>query len=375
MMPSTHKSSYILPRENFSIKIFLKILILVKNLLVILFPVALLSCSSVGKIAIQTSIPPKYPVSSEIQSIAVLNRSINLNFTNLTRDSLEKILIKNELFLDTLVMDSVAADTSIQVAAKALFESGRFDVVVPKQRNIYRNDRGELLNPLDKSFINDICKDFNVDAVLVLESFTEKLSSKLKVSKYPVGFEQGVSLGQYGYNSTIDVAYNLIWRLYQPQLNPAILRYDVRDTVYWDAFDYSINDMYKSMPSVKEALIGGGIASGIEMSEYISPKWKDEIRYYFITGKKEIDAAIPFIKQDKWEEAATLWRKYASVPSKTLRSKIEYNLALASEMTGNLELAIEWAVKSYETNYSKRAESYIRYLSERQILLKKTTKK
>jgi len=375
MMPFTNKVLSKSQRENFSIKIFPLNIFSARNLIIILSAILLFSCSSVCTIGIQTAIPPKYPVSTEIQSIAVLNRSINQNFTNLDRDSLEKILIKNELFLDTLVMDSVAADTSIQVAAKALFESGRFDVVVPKQRNIYRNDKGGLLNPLDKSFINDICKDFNVNAVLVLESFAEKLSTKLKVNKYPVGFEQGVSLGQYSYNATIDVAYNLIWILYQPQLNPAILRYDVRDNVFGDLFYYSKDNLNKSLPCVKEALIVGGIASGIEMSEYIRPRWKDEIRHYFITGKKEIDAAIPLIKQNKWEEAASLWKNYASDPSKTLRSKIEYNLALAEEMSGNLDLAIEWAIKSYKTKYTKRAESYIRYLSQRQNLLKKTTKK
>jgi hypothetical protein len=59
------------------------------------------------------------------------------------------------------------------VAARAIFDSQRFDVVVPLHRNIPII----LVNCLlDTSAINQICNDFKVDAVLVLE-FSEKYGS------------------------------------------------------------------------------------------------------------------------------------------------------------------------------------------------------
>ena len=116
------------------------------------------------------------------------------------------------------------------------------------------------------------------------------------------------------------------------------------------------------MPKTKEALIGGGIAAGLKMAGYISPKWITRTRYYFITGNNEIDAAIPLIKENKWEEAADIWAKFANVPSKRTRSKVEFNLALASEMNGNLDLAIEWGLKSFKTSYCFAIEEYLKTL-------------
>jgi|GEM_PF-499869 len=338
----------------------------------ILLAIIICSCSSMQKITVQVSTPPLHPVSPEIQSLAILNRSLTRNFTNLGRDSLEKILVNSELDLDTVMLDSVAADTAIQVAAKALFESDRFDVVVPVQRNLIRNDQGGLRAPLDKDFIEKICKDFKVNAVLVLESFSEKIMTNLDVQRFWYGFDVERYADQY--KGTINLAYNLEWRLYKPFLNPPIERYNTKDTVFWNSFDYSLRNMYDKLPSLKEVLIGGGIAAGLDMADNISPKWNDEMRRYYITGNKEADAAVPLIKADKWEEAAEVWKKFAGASSKNLRSKVEYNLALAAEMTGDMDSAIEWATKSYKTKYSAKTESYLKYLNQRRKLFQKTSK-
>jgi hypothetical protein len=338
----------------------------------ILLAFIICSCSSLERISIQLATPPRHPVPPEIQSLAILNRSITSNFTDLQRDSLEKILVKKELNLDTIMLDSVAADTAIQVAAKALFESDRFDVVVPKQRDVKRGDKGRLLAPLDSNFIEGIRKDFNVNAVLVLESFSEKVITDLESRRYLVGFEGAGFVNAY--RATINVAYNLQWRLYQPGINPPIVRYNTKDTIFWNSFDYSLKGTYDKLPSLKETLIQGGVAAGIEMADYISPEWNNAIRRYFKTGNKEADAAIPLAKSNKWEEAAGIWNKFADTPSANLRSKVEYNLALAAEMTGNLDSAIEWATKSYKTRYSYKIESYLKQLDERRKLFQKTGK-
>jgi hypothetical protein len=328
---------------------------------------AFCSCSSLGKIGIQVAVPPKYSVSNEIQSLAILDRSLTRRFSNIERDSLEKILVDHELDLDTIFLDSIAADTAIQVVAKALYESGRFDATVPEQRNITRRDFGGVLPPLEKEFIDTICKDFNTDGVLVLEDFSEKITTDFSTTRFNLEFGQSSN----EYSGVINLLYKSVWRLYQPGLDPPILRFEVNDSIFWDSRDYSLKQMYDKLPSIKEALIGGGIASAEHMANDISPKWQDQDRKYYITGNKEIDAAIPLIKANKWEEAAEIWKKYTSVSSKSLLGKVEFNLALAAEMTGNIDLAIEWAVKSYKTKYTRTVDLYLEFLNQRKLILKK----
>lgn len=342
----------------------------VKVILFVFISLSIFSCSSLKNIGIEVAVQPEYPISEDIQSLVLLNRSMTNRFTNNKIDSLEKILIKNKMSMDTVLQDSIAADTVIRVAARALFESSRFDVVVPKERNIVRTDNEEMVKPLDISFINEICTDFNVDAVLILESFAEKLATK-----YYLNTNEGTYYGAKGYTASTDVAYFSEWRLYRPQDLKPVIRFQVGDSIFWNAASYSLEDVYSQMPRTKEALIGGGIAAGLKMSEYISTKWVSQMRYYYVTGENEIDAAVPLIKNNKWEEAAIIWNKYASISSKTIRSKVEFNLALAAEMNGNLDLALEWGLKSFKSRYTKAIEVYLKALENKRIAQLKEKKK
>ena len=321
---------------------------------------ALYSCVSLNKIGIEVSVLPQYPIAEDVQSLVILNRSMTNHFANNNLDTLEKILVKNKMHLDTVFQDSIAADTVIHMAAKALFESGRFDIVIPKERNIIRNDTDESVNPLNNSFINEVCKDFNADAALVLEGFGELLVTKYDVTKSFYNFD-----GTFDYRASTDITYYTDWRLYRTDGSKPVIRFQVGDSIFWSSDNIVLEELYSQMPRTKEALIGGGIAAGLKLAEYISPHWVNQTRYYYHTGNKDIDAAIPFIQNNKWEEAAAIWTKYATINSKSIRSKVEYNLALAAEMNGDTDRAIEWGLKSFKTRYTKAIEVYLKALDKK----------
>lgn len=323
---------------------------------------ALYSCVSLKKIGIQVSVLPEYPIAEDIQSIVVLNRSMTNKFTNIESDT----LIDSRLTVDSVFQDSSATDTAIQVAAKALYESGRFDVMIPNERNIVRNDSEKIANPLPTSYINDMCRDFNVDAVLVLENFDELLKTNYYLHQYS---------DRNWYYATTDLSYLSEWRLYRPNDLKPVIRFQFGDSIFWHAECPSLKLTAEQMPRTKDALIGGGIAAGLKIGEYISPLWIDQTRYYYLTGKPEIDAAIPLIQNNKWEDAAVIWSKYADIDSKTIKSKVEFNLALAAEMSGDLDLATEWGLKSFKTRYTKASEDYIRLLDDKIKALQTESKK
>jgi hypothetical protein len=327
----------------------------IKGVVFAVIGLVLYSCSSLRSIEIEVAVLPEYPIADNIQSLALMNRSMDLQFSNIKPDSLEKMLINKKMVIDTVFQDSLAADTAIQVAAKALFESGRFDAVVPKARNIDRLTNDDISNPLTHTYISTICKDFNVDAVLVLESFNEHLATTYRVT------QDGVNYFKV-YEAATDITYQSEWRLYRPdELKPSV-RFYVTDSIFWKDESSFLKDLYEKMPLTKEALIGGGIASGLKMAGYISTNWVSQSRMYFLTGKPEIDAAVPLIKENKWAEAADLWAKYAKTNSRRTRGKVEFNLALAAEMNGDLDQAIEWGLKSFKTSYSKATEEYLKIL-------------
>src|SRR5665647_2611302 len=80
------------------------------------FFILLTSCVSMGKISIQVSAPPSKAISNEIQSIVLMNRSMNSSFSNLNQDTLENLFVKKKLVLDERMLDSLAADTTLTVS-------------------------------------------------------------------------------------------------------------------------------------------------------------------------------------------------------------------------------------------------------------------
>jgi hypothetical protein len=316
-----------------------------------------------GKISIQVSIPPEKPISNEIQSIVLMNRSMNDSFSNLNQDSLENLFIKKKLVLDELMLDSLAADTTLKAIGNAMYESGRFDVVIPVQRNLPNVNRSYATKSpsLSLAQVKQICTEFKTDALLSLENFYENVNTL-----YRVGFEQITDYGSLKqYNIIVQVAYHSNWKLYQPAEKLKVASFEVNDTIFWERNGNSLQETYEELPTIKDALLSGAIENGQSLSRYISPGWQEQTRNYFITNNTEADRAIAYAKSNHWKDAERIWMKFSTSASSGLRSMIEFNLALAAEMNGDLKAASQWAEKSFKSKYSKIAEEYIKLLNRR----------
>lgn len=316
-----------------------------------------------GKISIQVSVPPLRAIPVEIQSVALMNRSMTSTYANLDQDSLENLFIRKKLVLNELLLDSTASDTTLKSTANAMFESGRFDVVIPLKRNLpninasYLDKSASLALPQ----VKQICSEFKVDALLTLENFYENVNTS-----YQIGYDPMSEYGQTKvYTIYLQIAYHSNWKFYQPAENLSIAKFEVKDTIFWERSGLTLQETYEKLPTIKEAMIDGAIENGRNLAAFISPGWQEQFRSYFITNNQEVDRAITFMNNNNWKAAENAWLKFSTTPSTGLRSQIEFNLALASEMNGNIKEAIGWAQKSYHSKYSKAAENYIKLLSNR----------
>ena len=324
--------------------------------------VLLSSCVSMGKISIQVSVPPKREIPNDIQSITLMNRSMTSAFSDLDQDSLESLFIKKKLSLDNIFLDSLAADTTLQAIGNAMYESGRFEVAIPLRRNL-PNHNSSYLNQspsLTLAQARQICDEFKTDAVLCLENFYEKINTSFHVETRS-GME-GV-LKEYG--AYVQVAYHSNWKLYQPLEKLMVAKFEVKDTIFWECKDNTLQQTYECLPTIKEALMTAAVENGKNLATYISPEWKTEERSYYITNNQNADKAVNLLNMNDWNGAREIWEKFASSTSPGLRSKIEFNLALAAEMNGDMKEAFDWANKSLRSRYSKVTEDYIKILNSR----------
>ncbi|MBV5315746.1 MAG: hypothetical protein JZU47_20780 [Prolixibacteraceae bacterium] len=354
-----------------------KKIISLKIIIFFLAGITLVSCkSNFALLTIENSRPAPEDLPADIQSITLLNRSMSTQFQNYQEDSLQLYFYRKGFQLSKIVLDSLASDTTIRALAELLYESGRYDVVVPVERNLKRKAQKtgsigildsvvrllpdelsyeQLPDTLNPYIITKLCNDFNTDALMVLERFSNKVMVDYSKEK------SGVN--EYHYAS-IDLKYNAFFRIYKPGKKTLIKEIELTDTIYWENSDYTQMRLFSRLPSIKQTLINAGIKVALEVDEKLSPTWSSEKRGYFLFNRKN-DLGQQLMNENKYDEAEKYWTEMAQSKNKNTRSKAEFNLALISELNGDLDGALEWGLKSFYSYYRYQTEAYLKKLKTR----------
>ena len=88
-------------------------------------------------------------------------------------------------------------------------------------------------------------------------------------------------------------------------------------------------------------------------------------RSVYTRGSDNLKAAKRYINAGDWDGAAELWERDVNHIKSKVAGRATYNLALISEIEGDLEKAIEWANISYLTHNNKKALVYVNILKDR----------
>ncbi len=79
--------------------------------------------------------------------------------------------------------------------------------------------------------------------------------------------------------------------------------------------------------------------------------------------------AARHFKSRQMDQATAIWKKVialAGTTNKKAAGRVAYNMAVASEVNGNLEIALDWAQKAWNDYGNKTARSYILTIRKRQ---------
>ena len=71
------------------------------------------------------------------------------------------------------------------------------------------------------------------------------------------------------------------------------------------------------------------------------------------------------VQANDWKGASDLWLKHTSDSDSKMAGYACYNMALACEIDGDLETAIDWAKKAYVDHKNSKALNYMNILQRR----------
>lgn len=311
---------------------------LVRAICLLVLTMSVYSCGPVVTyFNIESRVPAQYPVALENKSIALfvsVDSSINRG----------DFLSQN----DSLQMISVATGIAQELENKLELDEGTVFVFshYPGNERTY-----------DMEYIQHLSFTSNSDIVIVLDSlgigFPKVLKNVATTSDtYKNSFFYAPVFSEIKvYNG---ITANLLTHIKQI------------DTVYWEILSRSDVSEKAMLHKVNSSIDAIALNIGENMATKMFPSWVEQQRSLFRYSNREWSRAHDLALQFKWEDAMQIWLKETSGADNVKVAAAAFNMAVACELTGRLELALEWiklAQKSFPS--LPRVVSYKQFLTEK----------
>jgi hypothetical protein len=311
---------------------------------------------------------------------------------------------------DTTNIDSIASEIYFREFMETLKYQNFFDTIVIIEPGNYKKTRfsNELIKPdslttengtpgnISTRELSSILTTYPADSLAVnkitlnpdLGLYSKKELQQIADTTHCdvlLSFDLFTSLDGIGYTAQSKMSYHIVfnmafWNFYD--LNEQKLQYFYNrvDTISWQSDEINAFVTLQKLSQREKGLKEAAQISAISFAEFLVPHWEQVQRMYYKSGHTELKQSEKLILEGKWLEAAEIWKANISNKNKKIAAKSMFNMALASEMEGQLDAAIDWAVKSYhvfgEENklHAENCKEYIRILSVRKQDIKRIEK-
>lgn len=119
------------------------------------------------------------------------------------------------------------------------------------------------------------------------------------------------------------------------------------------------------LPSNRYAINSVGQSAGDNYGTRIAPYWVMVEREYFRKGSDKLKQAARYSKDGIWIKALEIWKEEATNSDPKIAGRANYNMAIACEREGNVELALVYAKKSRDQYGIAKAANYAKILEGR----------
>jgi len=259
-----------------------------------------------------------------------------------------------EMQLDSLSNEN---EETGKITAYTLSRFLRYNPPAKKESAILKNLDPEFALYTKKE-ISDIADSTNADLLLSLDHFVTQNAVETLLDQSMI--EEIVTV-------------NAFWTVFDLKEMKLIRYFQKNDTIIWNSYYSPGIPPFKMVPPRRDAVLNASDMVGTSFAEYLSPHWINVERFYYISGHVELKKTDQLIKDGDWLGAAKIWKSEVDNQNKSISAKCMFNLAVANEMQGDLDSALDWAVRSYhifgERNlvHAQNCRAYIQVLAQRRV--------
>jgi hypothetical protein len=329
---------------------------------VLLLFAALLLASCASSVHIRALAPAAVPMPANLQSVATANRIIPESRRDKFFDVLEGAFTG-----EGPGVDRAGADECVNVVGQALANNSYRFKVTQAQLQLLGRSREFFLPPLAPRYVQDLCRRTQVDGLVVLEAFDSDMALSRTNGTRTVKDKEGKEYQVPTVHVEMVMKVVTGFRTYGAAQGFVLDQARQEDQLVFSGNGDTYRDALRQLPPPEECIRRVALRAGDGYARRIAPSYVDLNRDYFVTAKKDVlmKQAAERADAGDWAGAETLWQQAARNLHPKIAGRAFYNLAVASEVRGDLPGAIDWAKKSAFTCNNGQAKSYLRVLNDR----------
>lgn len=285
------------------------------------------SCVSYKEFSVEVFKPAELSIPANTKNIVLVSR--NLKYKN---DTLQNYYQRNrQLIRDkiNLNIDSLAVSTCLDTVASRLTNQGHFEQVQVLPVTTFSKIRVSDIKPAKAEWYKSVAEKSGADVLVLLDMFSCFYSTNAAES-----------------SPEARVVTSNIWSVYNAKNQQIIDRFSQIDTLYWNQLDENGNYQKVKIPDKKNAVMLAAGVIGMNYSKHILPAWTQVKRTYLSCNDPNFQKAMKFAQDNQWEQASRIWSGFVEGKSNLKKASAFYNLAVTSEMDGDIDKAIEFTDKA-----------------------------
>jgi hypothetical protein len=332
-----------------------------KNLSILAVAFSLYSCASTELVHLSVMEPAPVTLPPAIKTVGIVNRSLASKETKVI-DVVDKVFS-----LEGANLDFEGAKSSMGGLSDELMKNSRFsEVKLLNAVELRTIGAGTFPTALPWDQVDKICQENHVDALFALEMFDT--DNKISYAVNPVSIKTPL-----GNVPAIEQQANMLttvktgWRIYDPLGRNILDEYPISRSIAHSSSGINPAVAAAALVGRKDAVKEVGSKIGHVYALRIIPYWLRVSRDYYVRGTDQFRIARRKAQTGNWNEAAQLWQQETNNPDRKVAGRACYNMAIISEINGELDAAIGWAQKSYENYNNRLALTYVNILKNRKV--------
>ena len=319
-----------------------------------------LSACTTSSVLVNIQRPADITVSQDIQNVVVVNRS------RPSKDNLTRNIVEGLISGEGIGADRKGAEYCVDGLVNMLTNSERFTLKNIDGIELKGTGTSAFPIPLAWNEVKSICGSYGSDALLALETFDSDSWIRLGTPVTRTRKVKKIKIKELRYPATLTMSVESGWRIYDVNKKHIIDENKFTEIKDFTAWGNNPEEAQLNLPSKRRAIQESGLFAGKQYGFRISPMWIKVSRTYYIGKSDDLKLAKSYVKKGDWDAAIDIWKDLVNNSDEKIARRSTYNMAIASEIKGRLDTAIEWANKAKKLG-DKKAYNYINILQSRKM--------